>query len=159
MTQVPGIWFLAWKCVRDANWGSTRHFCPKCQLWSLRLILHIGGVKVSGTPFWLWKLVQIMYWWSSCRLFKKFQSFPLILWLQIFGVLRYQKVKYEHENSSGLTIEGLNVDFAKNVNLILWSYNGIFGVLWHQKRFRGNGWQLRTLTSIYHRILMLSSEN
>ena len=33
------------------------------------------------------------------------------------GVIRYQETKNEQENSSGLTIEGLHVDCAKNVNL------------------------------------------
>ena len=48
-------------------------------------------------------------------------------------VIRYQETKNEQENSSGLTIDGLHVDCAKNVNLSPWPWSFIFGVSKYHK--------------------------
>ena len=52
-------------------------------------------------------------------IFQKMSIFTLDPVIVNFGVLRYQELKYEQENLSGLTIEGLYVNCAKNINSIL----------------------------------------
>ena len=93
------------------------------------------GFEVSGTQFWLWEFVQITYWGSISRFFKKVSIFFPDLVIANFWGLRYQELNYVQDNSSGLTIESLHVDCAKDVNAILWSYNGIIGLFRHHKLF------------------------
>ena len=52
-------------------------------------------------------------------IFQKVVIFSPDLVIVNFRVLRYQELNYEQKKSSGLIIEGLHVDCAKNTNSIL----------------------------------------